>query len=159
MNLKINDTSHQSFLADLRTLLKECGITHSRLPIRADVKKKENKLSPSTEKSAQQVGRVILHIEERLTEELSLEELAEKAGLSKYQLIRRFREEEGITPWKYLIRKRIDKAKKLLAAGTPPGQVAAETGFYDQSHLNRIFREETGNTPKEYQQQNFINKN
>ncbi len=105
------------------------------------------------------VGKVILYIEEHLSEELSLEELAEKIDLSKYQLIRGFHKEEGTTPWKFLMQKRIDNVKDLLEEGIPPGQAAVESGFYDQSHMNKAFREATGQTPKEYQEKNFRNRN
>lgn len=153
------DFSYQQFLYELQTLLNGAGITHSRLPVRAGVERKENCLFPVIEEYSLQVGRVILYMEEHLTEELSLDDLAEKVELSKYQLIRRFQEEEGTTPWKYVIQKRLEKARQLLESGIPPGQVAAEAGFYDQSHFCKSFRDEIGQTPKEYQEQNFKNRN
>jgi transcriptional regulator GlxA family with amidase domain len=76
------------------------------------------------------VGRIIVYIEEHLTEQLSLEKLAEEAQLNKYQLIRLFRKEQDMTPWKFLISKRIDKVKKLLEEGLSPGQAAVEAGFF-----------------------------
>lgn len=100
-----------------------------------------------------------MYMQEHLSDELSLDEIAEEAHLSKYQLIRRFREETGITPWKYLIGKRVEEARTLLEKGMTPAQTAVETGFYDQSHLNKAFLEETGLTPREYLETNFKNRN
>src|SRR5699024_3009968 len=105
------------------------------------------------------IGRVIIYMENHLAEQLSLEKLASEAQISKYQLIRQFRDETGVTPWKFLIAKRVDRVKEFLEDGKPLSQTAVETGFYDQSHMTKIFREETGYTPKEYQEKYFKNRN
>lgn len=147
------------FIEELNSLLQSSGISPSRLPVLAEFQQKTDRQNPETNESRQQVGKVILYMEEHLADELSLEHLAEEIGLSKYQLIRRFRDEEGTTPWKFLTQKRIEKVKNLLAEGLSPTQAALEAGFYDQSHLNKVFGEEIGITPKEYQEQNFRNKN
>ncbi|HKK46051.1 MAG TPA: AraC family transcriptional regulator [Balneolaceae bacterium] len=155
----LTDIPIAQFLSELEMLLKKSGISTSRRQIQAEINPKESRGFPSAEEYSPQVGRIIVYLEAHFTEELSLDELAEKVELSKYQLIRRFREEEGTTPWKYIIQQRVEKAKQLLEQGVSPGQVAAETGFYDQSHFSKSFREETGQTPKEYQEENFINRN
>lgn len=156
---EVNNFTYRAFWYELKVLLNRTGIAPSRIPISAGFNRKEEHGYPSVEEYSPQVGRIILYLEDHLTEELSLDELAEKVELSKYQLIRRFREEKGTTPWKYVIQQRVEKAKRLLERGTPSGQVAAETGFYDQSHFSKSFRDETGQTPKEYQEENFINRN
>lgn len=148
-----------NFLAELNFLLKSCGIAPARHPILAEFQQKKNSPDSSIEKTDQKLGRVIIYMEEHLAEDLNLEGLAAKVNLSKYQLIRRFREEEGTTPWKFLVSRRVEKVKELLEEGSPPGQAAMESGFYDQSHLNKVFREEVGLTPKQYQEKNFKNKN
>lgn len=152
------DLSYYSFLDELEHLLQNSGITPSRQQIQAEANPEKNWHKPPEEHSPQ-IGRVIVYMEEHLAEPLNLEELAKEAQLSKYQLIRRFRAEQGTTPWKYLISERVDKAKKLLEKGWSPGQVAVETGFYDQPHFSKSFRDKTGQTPKEYQEQNFENRN
>lgn len=152
------EITYRLFLKNLNALLKESGIEPFRQPITANADRKKN----GTEKTSDTqptIGRVIIYIEEHLTEQLSLDKLAEEARLSKYQLIRQFRDEKGTTPWKFLVGKRIEKVKKLLENGVPPSQAAVEAGFYDQSHLNKKFREETEQTPKEYQEEHFKNRN
>jgi AraC-like DNA-binding protein len=78
---------------------------------------------------------------------VSLEDLAGVCGLSRYHLIRVFREAVGLPPHAYLTGVRLRRAKELLAAGVPVGEVATEVGFADQSHLTRRFKGTFGITP------------
>lgn len=156
---QIQRLSYQTFIKGLHALLKSSGIVMGRSTILAEVHPEKNRSLQANPELKQQIGRVILYVEEHLAEEMNLDKLAREVSLSKYQLIRRFREEEGTTPWKFIIHKRIEKVKELLEEGVSPGQAALEAGFYDQSHLNRVFREEVGSTPKVYQEKNFRNRN
>lgn len=81
----------------------------------------------------------------------TLSEIGEYAGVSRFHLIRRFRAETGITPHAYLLNKKISASKKLLASGLPLSAVAADLGFYDQSHFNRVFKSIVAATPYEFQ--------
>lgn len=155
----VKQISYSLFLDELSTLLADSGITTFRMPVRAEADPAKSWQHPSDEPLDQKVGKVILYMEEHLSEELSLDELADKNNISKYQLIRGFRKEEGTTPWKFLVQRRIENVKKLLEDGMSPGQAALESGFYDQPHMSKAFRDATGQTPKEYQEENFKNKN
>jgi transcriptional regulator GlxA family with amidase domain len=84
-------------------------------------------------------------------QKLNLEELARRFALDKYQLIRHFKRQVGLTPNCYLTMLRIEQAMYLLAQGHALVEVALETGFYDQSHFARCFRTHTGITPRRYQ--------
>lgn len=148
-----------SFFRQLNLLLKQSSIAPSRLPAMAEQNREKNGFELSGAELSPRIGRVVIYMEEHLAGDLSLEKLAEEARLSKFQLIRHFRDELGTTPWKSLIKMRIEKVKELLKQGIPPAQAAAETGFYDQSHLNKVFRAETGLTPREYLELNFVNRN
>ena len=55
-----------------------------------------------------------------------------------------------MTPHQFLVSMRIAEARRLLAAGLAPAEVAAMTGFADQSHLTRRFRSRIGFTPGRY---------
>lgn len=81
----------------------------------------------------------------------SIEELAANEHVSAYALIRAYRRRFAITPLQHLISLRIDCACKLLAEGVEPACVAAETGFSDQAHLTRAFKQRLGTTPAAYQ--------
>jgi AraC-like DNA-binding protein len=79
-----------------------------------------------------------------------LDDLAIAVGLSRYHLTRAFSAEFGVTPHAYVLQLRLAKAKDLLARDVPLRQIAAETGFADQSHFTRHFRKSYGVTPVQY---------
>jgi AraC-like DNA-binding protein len=83
-------------------------------------------------------------------ESLSLDEIANNAGIDKFHLCRAFRDEVGLPPHTYLVHLRIARALDLLRAGLPASRVAAEVGIYDQSQLNRHFKRIVGVTPGQY---------
>lgn len=80
----------------------------------------------------------------------SLAQLAQAAGLSRYQLIRAFRAATGMTPHAYQLNAHINRARSSLQTGTSLAQVAHELGFADQSHFQRVFKAHAGITPGRY---------
>ncbi|KYG06608.1 AraC family transcriptional regulator [Sorangium cellulosum] len=96
------------------------------------------------------VRRAIELLRERLAEPVTLDDLAAHAGLDKYHLCRAFRAQVGMSPYAYLTRLRIMRAKEMLAAGVKPRDIAPQVGLYDQSQLNRHFRRIVGTTPGQY---------
>lgn len=91
--------------------------------------------------------RVRDYLEANLAEETDLAELAAMAGLSRSHFIRAFQRETGLAPHAYLTDRRFRAASRLLERGEAPGDVAASCGFFDQSHLNRVFKARMGVTP------------
>ncbi len=89
-------------------------------------------------------------IDDLYVQDLTLNDLAAAAGLSRYHFLRAFRREVGITPHAYLTGRRIAAAKGLLAGEQPLSEVALSCGFYDQSHFSRNFKGCTGVTPGQY---------
>jgi AraC family transcriptional regulator len=90
-------------------------------------------------------------VEERLDRDLSLEDLAMAAGLSRAHFARSFRATTGQTPYAYLRERRVARARSLLSASSQPIiEIAGLTGFRSQSHLGRVFKNATGLTPAEY---------
>ena len=73
----------------------------------------------------------------------------------RFRLIRSCKKETGLTPHQYVIQNRIREAKILLAGSVAIADVAGQTSFYDQSHLNRWFKTAIGITPKQYKQSCF----
>jgi AraC-like DNA-binding protein len=96
------------------------------------------------------VRRARAHLADRWAEPVSLAELAAVAGLSRFELVRRFRAETGMPPHAFQIDLRIAHARRHLAAGQPPAAVAASCGFADQAHFTRTFRRSVGVTPARY---------
>jgi len=83
----------------------------------------------------------------------SLAELADKAVVSRYHLIRVFKLYTGLTPHAYQTDCRINKARQLLRAGENLADLAQQLGFNDQSHFQRAFRQRTSITPGDYRRQ------
>lgn len=96
------------------------------------------------------VRRARLHLQERWDQPVSLAELAGVAGLSRFELIRRFRQQNGLTPHAFQRDLRIDRARAMLGGGVAPAAVAAACGFADQSHLSRVFKRLVGVSPGAY---------
>lgn len=86
-------------------------------------------------------------IEAHFARPLSLEELARAAGLSVRQFTRAFRATLGCSPHQYILRRRVDHAKRLIGEGHELADVAQRCGFADQSQLTRTFVRCTGLTP------------
>jgi AraC-like DNA-binding protein len=91
------------------------------------------------------------YLEDRYSENVSLDDLARVAGLSAYHLLRVFRSETGLPPHAYLEQIRVNRARELLRAGSSIADVTFNTGFSDQSHFSRHFKKMTGVTPGQYQ--------
>ena len=81
---------------------------------------------------------------------LSLVDAATRLGHSPAYLVRAFTRAYGLPPHRYLTGRRVDLARRLLLDGRPSASVAAEAGFYDQSHLARHFTRMLGTTPTRY---------
>jgi AraC-like DNA-binding protein len=96
------------------------------------------------------VRRARAHLRERWAHRVTLEQLSAVAGLSRFELVRRFREQSGVTPHAYQINLRVEEARRRLAAGAAPAVVAADCGFADQPHLSRVFKRAVGVSPGRY---------
>lgn len=83
---------------------------------------------------------------------VQIEQLSQQIFVSKYHLIRVFKEQIGLTPHRFQMQNRIRKAQHLLTEGGIITEVALTTGFYDQSHFNKWFKRIVGLTPSEYLQ-------
>ena len=95
--------------------------------------------------------RVREHVEVHLSESIDLAELAAIAGLSVYHFARAFKQSAGVTPHHYLVHRRIERAQEMLARSELPlSGIALATGFSDQSHLARHFRQMLGMTPGQF---------
>jgi AraC family transcriptional regulator len=95
-----------------------------------------------------QLARAVDFIEAKLGGSLSLQEIASASGLSPVHFARQFKRTTGTTPHQYVMRVRIERAKRLLAqTDLAIAQIAYECGFSHQEHLTRIFRRLSGTTP------------
>jgi AraC-like DNA-binding protein len=90
------------------------------------------------------------HLQDNLAVNVSLDDVARAAGTSKFHLVRQFRAVMGVPPHTFQIGQRVMQARRLLEAGRGVAEVAAMTGFVDQSHLHRHFTRRLGITPGRY---------
>lgn len=89
-------------------------------------------------------------IEAHFDEPVTLAQLAELSALSVSRFATVFRQQFGLSPYRYLCGLRVQRAQALLLAGLPGSTVAAEVGFFDQSHLGRHFKQFCGMTPSAF---------
>ena len=106
---------------------------------------------PAREKglSASLLRRIVSVIEDRLSEDLGLAELASEVGLSQSHFASLFHLSTGLSPHQYIVQRRVERAQSLLTSTKCSiDEIATVVGFYDQSHLTRQMRRVLGVTPK-----------
>jgi AraC-like DNA-binding protein len=81
---------------------------------------------------------------------LTLECLARAAGSTRYQLLRAFARQLGLTPHAYILQRRLALARRLIRGRAGLAEVAVRAGFFDQSHLTHCFALHFGVTPGRY---------
>jgi AraC-like DNA-binding protein len=105
-------------------------------------------LSPSSGLSRERLKRVCDYIEAHLDDRLTLTEIAGVACLSAYHFSRSFKQAVGVGPRRYIVQRRVERAKTLMRRTDQPlAWIAQEAGFTDQSHLTAEFRRRVGVTP------------
>lgn len=97
------------------------------------------------------LARVRECLHDRLDDPPTLAELAALAGLSRFQLVRRFARVHGLPPFAWLQQHRLRRARDLIANGLPISEAALACGYADQSHLHRHFVRSLGFTPGAWQ--------
>ncbi len=110
-----------------------------------EIKSKEHHFTPNAMERA-----VRFIYQEYSNPLLSVEEIAEKAGLSVNRLNDLFKKEQGETVGRFLTRVRMGKAKELLDKGEKIPDVSKKTGYGSNSYFARVFRKMYGISPQEY---------
>ena len=100
---------------------------------------------------------ITLFIDEHLTEDLSLDVLANHVCLSKYYIAHYFKDSLGISIHQYITKKRLQSCSEAIAAGSDITRTFDEYGFRDYSSFYRMFRKEYGMSPREYQEAHRMN--
>lgn len=98
--------------------------------------------------SARDTRAVRAFLKENFSRKLSVDQMAEFTGYSKFHFIRAFRETFGQSPHQYVLELRLSFAEDLLKEGTLPiAEIAYLSGFSNQSHLTAVMRKNRGVTP------------
>ena len=132
LNDRLEDLEADDFLALLAPILCSLSARPDKpagfLPVRA-------------------LERVRDFLTENATENIGSHELEEIAGLDRFSLSRNFRALYGTTPHRFLIMRRLARAREMIGSGTSLAEIAADSGFADQAHLTRHFKKAFGITP------------
>ncbi len=99
--------------------------------------------------SDSQIEELLRYINHNLTEDLSIETLARKYYLSKYHMMRKFKEETGYTIHNYIISKRLLLARTKISEGTPILKAAQLSGFSDYTTFSRAYKKQFGTAPSQ----------
>lgn len=94
------------------------------------------------------VQRVRDFIEANIDDALTLSELEQVANYDRWSLSRDFRALLGVSPYRFLIFRRLERACRMISAGSSLVEVALANGFADQSHFTRQFKKAYGMTPR-----------
>lgn len=107
-----------------------------------------------TSLTAQQLGRILAAVEDRIGLTIDLAALAEAAGVSRFHFLRCFRATTGMSPHQWITQLRMERAKAMIAEGRLSIlEIAGIVGFESQSHFGQVFRRHTGATPREWRMQ------
>jgi AraC family transcriptional regulator len=133
--------SNRFYAETLSRMLASCLVRNHISGQRPHIKSK-GKLS------SLQLRRAIEYIEEYLADNLNLSRIAKAAGINTGLLAREFRNAMELTPYEYVMRARVDRAKHLLVStDLPLADIALQCGFSHQQHMTRIIHRTVGITP------------
>ncbi len=119
---------------------------HSSLGLRRD-----HRTGAQAGLPAAALRRVTDYVEENLAEGLTLAEISAVAHMSPFHFSRLFKASTGLSPHRFVVDRRVERAKSLLhKTGLPLHEVARLAGFTDQSHLAKHFRRQLGVTPRRF---------
>lgn len=95
--------------------------------------------------------RVRRYVWMHLDDDISLDNLADEVGISKYHFSRRFKKRTGQSPYQFVLYERVRAARQQIRETTQSlAQIALNTGFSSQSHFTRTFKQHVGVTPGQY---------
>ena len=99
------------------------------------------------------IAELLNYIQQHISDVITIDDLADKACLTKSHLIRSFSRTMGITPLQYILRKKIQHAQSLLlSTDMTVNRISEATGFNDVSYFIRLFKKNIGFTPQEYRE-------
>jgi AraC family transcriptional regulator len=107
--------------------------------------------------TAIQLRRVKEFVDARISNDVTITDLAALLGLSQFHFIRAFKDSVGLSPYQYVLTERVNRARDLLSKrDLSVADVALAVGFSDASQLNRVFRKLVGVTPTAFRRENSL---
>ena len=142
LDLEVGHSSGRLYRDSIATALAARLVSHHTVCL-LPTKPQTHGLSPA------RLQTVISYIQEYLSQEIKLTDLATQVGLSEYYLCRSFKQATGISLHQYLIQQRVERAKHLLKRrDLTISYIAQECGFSSHSHLSQQFKRHVGVSPK-----------
>ena len=101
--------------------------------------------------TSKELEKALYYIDKNISENFKIEKLAEEFGISKFNLIKRFKSSTNVTPHQFIIKKKLERSKNLLKEGSLSlTDVTYMLNFSDQSHFSNSFKKMYGMTPREF---------
>jgi len=141
-------------LAGLQLLADQLGIALRNADLAFDVRVARAEKGPGlASHTGALVSRAVAYIQRHHARDLSRHEIAAHVGVSENYLTQIFHREFGLSPWEYLHRYRVERAKALLRdTDESITSVAALVGFGDPAYFSRVFRKLEGCAPRDYRE-------
>ncbi len=118
---------------------------------RSGGQRREAIFQPVTAEGPREIQRALQYIQDKSAEAITLARLGEEAGFSKYHFARQFKRHVGMSPMKYVINVRVQKAAELLRTqDLTVSEVARQVGFHDLSNFTRHFKRFAQYTPSAF---------
>lgn len=127
-------------------------LVHDKIEVQKQIQRISNAKRSTREEIYRRVSRVRNYIDEHYLEDLNLEDLADLAHLSKFHFLRCFKEVYGISPYQYVLHRRLEHGRLLLGQSRSLSEIAHLTGFTDRRAFNKAFRKAYGLLPSHYRQ-------
>lgn len=137
------DVLQRACLMELLVMVNRCFAT----------RKSSARAIQSTKVTGSRLRPLLDYIDNHLTENLSLDALAQGLSMSKSNISHIFKEETGSTPSRYITTRRIALAKHLLRSGCTVTEACMQSGFNDYANFIRVFKTATGVSPGQYKKE------
>lgn len=128
-------------------LLKKALFTQFMVHVNRVFLQKEYITDKKSYSSDSQVEKLVRYINRNLEKDLSIDTLAGEFFLSRYHMMRKFKEETGFTIHSYITSKRLLFARSLIAQGIPVMKASEQSGFHDYTTFVRAYKKQFGSAP------------
>ena len=96
------------------------------------------------------MSELIRYINQNAAQPLTLDQLSEVFGISKFALLHEFKAHTGVSVYQYILTRRVLLAQEMIRQGAKPRQACEESGFADYAGFYRAFKARTGMSPNQY---------
>lgn len=142
---EIEQTLQNKYFGD--TVLRDALFTQFMIYINRIFLRTSSSPDKKTYSSDTQVEQLLKYINRNLSENLSIDQLANRFFFSKYHMMRKFKNETGYTIHNYITSKRLLMARSLISQGMPVMKAAQASGFRDYTTFVRAYKKQFGKAP------------